>query len=122
MKIQITDGELELMKVLWERSPLTLPELVAGVQQSNRWELGTIRTMLTRLMGKKAVEQSGERRGYRYKPLVGRKEYLDSASDNFIMRTFGGTRAMLSFFMERGKISPDDLAELERELERRNEK
>ncbi|MDD4817029.1 MAG: BlaI/MecI/CopY family transcriptional regulator [Victivallaceae bacterium] len=116
-KLQIADGELEIMKVLWAEPLLTLPEIVTAVKKKNAWELGTIRTMLSRLIAKEAVEQSGARRSYRYRALVEKDEYAAAAADRFLNSIFGGaTRSMLSFFAEHGKITPEDLAELEREI------
>ena len=116
-KVNISDCELEIMKALWERSPQSFPEIVLNVQKNNSWEGVTIKTMLTRLFKKGAVKQEGIRRLYRYSPLVSREDYLEQASENFLTKTFAGAPgAMLSFFVRKGKISGEDIAELQQQL------
>ena len=115
--IQISDGEAEVMKVLWAESPRTLPEIVMEVQKVRNWEGVTIKTMLTRLLKKGAVGQSGARRNYRYEPQVTHDEYLESVSNSFLEHGFGGApAAMLSFLVKRGRITRDDLLALEKQI------
>lgn len=116
--LRISDGELEVMKVLWERSPLSLPETVMEVQKTQSWEGGTIKTLLTRLVKKGAVKLEGVRRLYRYSPLVTREQYMSSASEQLLEKAFkGAPAAMLSFFVNHDKLSGDDIAELRRILD-----
>jgi len=115
---KISDCEAEVMKVLWERAPRTLPEIVNEVKSGHdEWEGVTIKTMLTRLIKKGAAKLEGTRRCYRYFPVVTREEYLEEQSDDFLARGFGGEpAAMLSFFVKRGKITRDELKILEKEI------
>lgn len=115
--LPISDGELEVMKVLWERSPQTLPEVIANVRKNRDWGGGTIKTMLTRLYRKKLLRLEGVRRQYRYWPLVSREAYLESASDDFLAQTFeGAPTALLSFLVQKGKITERDLEALQAQL------
>ena len=61
-KIPISDSELEVMKVLWDKAPRTLPQVVEAVRRVNPWESVTVKTLLNRLVRKQAVRQEGERR------------------------------------------------------------
>jgi len=113
-EIQISDGESEVMKVLWKRSPLALPELVNAVIAVNNWKYVTVKTLLQRLLKKGAVAQNGTRRNYQYSPLVKEEDYLDSESRNFIERRFNASPSeMLAFFVKRGRITAADLKALE---------
>ncbi len=116
-KITVSNAELEIMKSLWKKSPQSFPEIVADVTQQNNWEKVTIKTMLYRLVGKKAISQSGLRRSYMYTALLSKEEYQESAAQMFLEQTFNGAAgAMLSFFMKHGKISRQDIQELEKEI------
>ncbi len=116
--VRIGEGELEIMKSLWEESPRTLPEIVQSVRQSNAWEPVTIKTMLGRLLRKGAVEQSGNRRNYQYTPLIDRESYLEQTGRFLTEKFFNGAAgSMLSFFVRSGKLSESDLAELKKEIE-----
>ena len=58
-EIRIPESELEIMKVLWERSPQTLPEIVGNVRRVMPWEAVTVKTLLGRLVKKQFVRRSG---------------------------------------------------------------
>jgi len=117
-EIRIPEGELEIMKVLWEDSPQTLPEIVRNVQQANPWEAVTVKTMLGRLVKKNFVRQSGNRRNYLYEPLVCKATALKSAGRQFMNKMFDGApAAMISFFIRSGELSPSDIREISRLIE-----
>ena len=117
-EIRIPEGELEIMKTLWEHSPQTLPEIVKNVQISNQWEAVTIKTMLGRLVKKNLVRQSGSRRSYVYEPLVSRIAALKSAGRQFMDRMFDGApAAMISFFIKSGELTQSDIQKISRLIE-----
>lgn len=117
-EIRIPESELEIMKVLWERSPQTLPEIVRNVRRVMPWEAVTVKTLLGRLVKKEFVRRSGSRRNYLYEPLVERAAVLKSSVRRFMDTMFDGAPgAMLSFFVRSGELSQEEIAELERTIE-----
>ncbi len=117
-EIRIPESELEIMKVLWEDSPQTLPEIVKNVQAANSWEAVTIKTMLGRLVKKNFVRQSGSRRSYLYEPLISQAAALKSAGRQFMDKMFDGApAAMISFFIRSGELSSTDIQEISRLIE-----
>ena len=116
-RISISNSELELMKLLWEHSPLSAPELVERVRQSCDWEENTIRTLLERLVKKGVVERRGQKRFYTYTPRITRDEYREEVSCRLVEQVFNSRPgALMSFFVRRGKLSQDDIAELKQLL------
>ena len=117
-KIPISDSELEVMKVLWDKAPRTLPQVVEAVRRVNPWESVTVKTLLNRLVRKQAVRQEGERRSYLYSPEITQEEYRREASSRFLASAFGGkTAALFSFFVKERGLSPAELAELKQMIE-----
>ena len=117
-EIRIPESELEIMKVLWERSPQTLPEIVGNVRRVMPWEAVTVKTLLGRLVKKEFVRRSGSRRNYLYEPLVERAAVLKSSVRRFMDTMFDGAPgAMLSFFVRSGELSQEEIEELERTIE-----
>lgn len=117
-EIQIPESEMEIMKVLWEHSPQSLPEIVENVRRAMPWEAVTVKTLLGRLVKKECVRRNGSRRSYLYEPLVDRAAVLKSATKRFMEKMFDGTPgAMLSFFLRNGDLSNDDIEELSRLIE-----
>ena len=114
----VTNSELELLKLLWETSPLTAPELAERAAASCGWDASTVKTLLARLVGKGAVRQCGRKRFYFYRPLLSREEYREAAGERLAAQAFDyDCAAMVSFFVRRGKLSAADIAELKRLLD-----
>ncbi len=112
-EIQISDAEVEVMKVLWADSPQTLPNIVTTVLKANAWQYVTVKTLLQRLVKKGAIMRCGERRNYLYSPTVAEKQYLASASRNFLARNFNASPTeMLAFLVKHGEISKDELTQI----------
>ena len=114
----ITNSELELMKMLWESSPLTTPELAERAAAVCGWNGSTVKTLLGRLVEKGAIQQEGEKRFYAYHPLLSREAYREEAGKRLAAQAFDDDcAAMVSFFVKRGKLSAADLVELKRLLD-----
>ena len=120
---RISDTEWEIMKVLWQRSPLNSQEIIASLtSQDPSWHPITAKTLLNRLVKKKALayEQSG--RAYLYRPLVQEGDCVRAEAESFLQRVFGGSlQPMLAHFVEQNKLSPKELAELKRLLEKKGD-
>ncbi len=50
---KISEAELEVMKVLWSRSPQTANEVIEALEVTMDWKPKTIRTLINRLVQKK---------------------------------------------------------------------
>lgn len=73
--VQITEAELEVMKLLWDHSPQSAPELAAKLAERRQWAATTVKTLIARLAKKQALEQSYRGRVSFCRPLIGREEY-----------------------------------------------
>ena len=116
MKIteKITDAELEIMKVLWEKKSLTLNEIVEELSKEEPKNKSTIKTLLYRLIDKnivKSVEKN--KKENEYKPLISEKKYLKSANENFLDKVYdGNVDHMLLNFVEDKKITKEEIEKL----------
>ena len=114
----ITQAESVIMEVLWRRNPLPMEEVQAALQGQQDWQPGTIKALLNRLLGKKAIRADKEGRRYLYSPLVSRDEWLLAESKGLLDRLFSGRVAPLAaHFSRHGKLTKRDIAELRRLLE-----
>lgn len=120
---KISETEWEIMKVLWRRSPLTANEIIEALTaQDPTWHPQTAKTLLNRLVKKKALAFKKEGRAYLYRPLVLEKECVTAASESFLVRIFGGSlKPMLVHFLETKNFSPAEIAELKKLLERKRQ-
>ncbi len=115
---RISDAEWEVMKVLWARAPQTANEVVETLEPVTRWNPRTIRTLLNRLLKKKALGFRQEGRRYLYFPRVEEAACVRAESRSFLQRVYGGAlQPMLAAFLEEEKLSREEIAELKRILD-----
>ena len=115
--IQISDAEWEIMKVLWEEPGLAANQVAERLADSRQWHAKTVRTMLSRLEKKGALEVAVVDKLYRYKPLCTREECIGAATKSFLTRVFDGAfTPMMAHFVKTSPLSSKDRAELERIL------
>ena len=115
---RISETEWEVMKAVWTHAPCSAGEIIKALRQTDAsWHPRTAKAFLNRLVQKKALGFSREGRAYVYRPLVRREECVDAASESFLERVFGGSlKPMLAHFVQRDKLSPDEIRELRRLL------
>ena len=115
---RISETEWEIMKVVWALAPCSAGDIIADLQRTDpSWHPRTVKAFLNRLVKKKVLGFSKEGRAYVYRPLLRREECVDVASESFLDRVFGGSlKPMLAHFVERNKLSPDEIRELRRLL------
>lgn len=113
--MRISDAESLVMEALWRQSPLTAEDIAAAVGPEQNWSDKTVKTLLNRLLTKKAIAADRDGRRYLYSPVVARCDYVQDESRGLIDRLFDGKLApLVSHFAETNQLTPDDIAELKR--------
>ena len=113
--MRVSGAESLVMEALWRHGSATAEEVIADVGPEQAWSETTVKTLLGRLLKKKAVSAERDGRRYVYRPLIAREDYVQSESQNLIDRLFGGRVApLVSHFSEREKLTREDIAELKR--------
>ncbi|WP_268626747.1 BlaI/MecI/CopY family transcriptional regulator [Paenibacillus alvei] len=116
----ITEAESEVMKLLWQKEPLTSIEIISQLKDQMDWSDQTIKTFLNRLHKKKAIRFEKSGRNYLYYPLVTYDEYLKAANRSFLDRVYNGAIGMLfTKFLEEEKLSDSQIDELQQLLEKK---
>ena len=112
---RISEAEHAVMEALWRQSPLTAAEVSDKVAQDRGWSLATVKTLLSRLVAKKAVATEPDGRRYLYTPTIERTDYVGSESRRLVDRLFGGRAApLLVHLVEAEALSDEDIDEIER--------
>ena len=116
---RISDTEWEIMHIIWGQHPLTASEVVEKLATKDAsWHPKTVRTLLARLVRKKALDYQADGRAYVYSPLVSEAECVATASESYLDLVFGGTFSpMLAHFVERRRLSKEEMEELRRLLD-----
>ncbi len=114
MSLQITPAELEIMKVLWREPGLGASEIADALEGRQDWNIRTIKTLLSRLVDKGALETQQDGRRYLYRPAVEKGDYQTKAAGQLIDRLFGGRAApLIAQLADARGLSEDDIEELE---------
>lgn len=115
----ISETEWKIMKILWEKSPLSTGEILEALRANDpSWHPKTAQTLIGRLVKKGALGFKERGRSYFYFPLLSEEECVDKESESFLERVFGGSlKPMLAHFLEHRKLSPTEIKELKRILE-----
>lgn len=111
--IKISDAELKVMKVIWKFKEATSLEIIKQLQHRN-WNDNTIRTLINRLIAKKAIGISKkEGKTYTYVPLINEKTYKLKRAKQFINQMYNDSLIdMLLNLVEDGKLTKSDLEKL----------
>ena len=88
--MKITSAESLVMEVLWKSGARDAEEITAALADDQAWREGTVRTLLDRLVRKKAVAKQKEGRRYLFTSLIARADYAHAESKSLIDRLFEG--------------------------------
>lgn len=115
MEKRISEAELDVMEALWSASaPLTAAEVADTVPANRGWSLPTVKTMLSRLVAKKAVAHEQDGRRYLYSPAIERSRYVGGESVRLVEKLFGGKLSpLVAHLAEADALDPEDVAEIE---------
>jgi predicted transcriptional regulator len=110
---QISDAESRIMEALWRRSPLSAERIIDKVASENGWAPGTVRTLITRLLHKKAIAGARTDEGYFYSPLIERADWVQAESQSLLDRLFKGQLApMVAHFAEHRQLTAKEIRQL----------
>jgi BlaI family transcriptional regulator, penicillinase repressor len=120
MDVRLSEAELEVMEVLWASAhPLGATEVAAAVPNDRQWSLATVKTLLSRLLAKGAIEPARDGRRFLYAPRIRRDAYVGAESRRFVSRLFGGRLSpLIAQLAEDEALDADDVAEIEALLKR----
>ena len=115
---KITGAEWLVMKVLWKESPLGSSDVIHKLNGTTDWKRKTIKTLLSRLVAKKALSSDVASRGYSYYPLVSEGECAKEEAKSFLGRVYNGSlNLFVKNFIENKELSAKDIEELRKLLE-----
>ena len=115
---RISEAEWEVMKVLWGSSPRTANEIVEVLSKKTAWQRETIRTLINRLVQKKALAFEKQGRQYHYYPLAGEAECVRAETKSFLKRVRSNSiEPMLAAFVGEQRLSAEQICRLRQILD-----
>jgi predicted transcriptional regulator len=117
---QVSDSELEILKVLWDLGDGSVREvLAAGAGQGRDWAYTTAQTLLNRLQEKGFVTSEKRGRAFRFRASVSRDELLGQSLAQLADRVCdGASMPLLMNLVEGGDFSSEQRAAFRALLDR----
>ncbi len=123
---QISDAELEIMKIIWaNRSEITLfPYIMDRLAAKGKpCQKNTLIVLLSRLMNKGFLSAKKVGRRNEYTTLVSEAEYQTAQTKNFLNKIYeGSAKGLVSTLVSGDLLTDDEYEELKRLLEKGKEK
>ena len=119
----ISEAEYQVMKVIWDKAPISTTDVVIELAKTSEWTPKTIQSLLGRLVKKGALAYEKESRLFVYTPRVQEEDYLEKESDTFLNRFYNGAiNSMVVNFLNKNKLTKEDITELKKILDDQLEK
>jgi predicted transcriptional regulator len=113
----LTDAELRIMEVLWDKGSATVAEVADALAGKDGSAYTTILTMMGILRVKGYLSCRKRGRAHVFTPRVGREDAARKAVRQLLARFFAGSpgELVLSFLRDED-LSPEELDELKRQI------
>ena len=82
---QISEAEYEIMKIIWDESPISTNSICEKVPSIHNWSNKTVHTLLSRLVSKHVISYEQKGRMYYYFPIISKNKYLSQENHNFFI-------------------------------------
>jgi BlaI family penicillinase repressor len=116
--VNISDAEWEVMRLVWTNHPVPASDIVEQLAAKKGWQPRTIRTLLDRLVKKRALATQADGKRFLYLPKVAAADCERRETRSFLDRVFGGKpAALLLNLAKETQLSQAEIQELKRILE-----
>ena len=107
---KITDGEYNVMNVLWTHGPMTATDIVKRLSAEVGWKRNTTYTFIRRLVARNIVRR--DEPNFLCTPLYTREQAAASETRSFMNKMFEGSlRTMVASFLD-GDVSQKEIDEV----------
>src|SRR5215470_18527679 len=114
----LTEAELRLMNVLWQRGPATVHQLLQALPRNPVLAYNSVLTTVRILEKKGYVKHAKDGRAHIYEPLIGRQEATRSEIRHLVGRFFRDSHeALVLNILEDNELEAAELKRLREMLE-----
>jgi BlaI family transcriptional regulator, penicillinase repressor len=115
----LTDAELRIMNVLWEKGSATVHEVLQAMPENPGLAYNSVLTIVRILETKGYVKHVKDRRAHIYQPKIDRKDATRFEVRHLLGRFFGNSHESLVLnILEDGSIDREELDRLRQLVER----
>src|SRR5712692_2217759 len=111
----LTEQELEIMKIVWERDTATVRDVYEALLERRKVAYTTVMTMMKILEQKQYLKKNQADRAYVYRPAQPKRQVIGDMVRDFVNRVFNGSaEPLLVHLVEEHNLSREDLEEIAR--------
>ena len=104
-----TDGELEILKVLWEQGPSTVREVLGELNKTRARAYTSVMTMMNLMVDKHLLQREPQGRAFLYRPASAQRAVLSEIVEDLVGKAFDGSASSLVVaLLDKSKLSPDE--------------
>jgi BlaI family penicillinase repressor len=122
--LRISDAEWDVMEPIWAAGACTAADIIRELRATHDWNHSTIRTLLARLVEKRALAYDVDGSRYIYRAAVSRRQCVRQEGRSFLEKAFGGdVAALVAHFVAEASLDRDQIERLRQLLaEKKNPK
>ena len=113
----LTEQELEIMKIVWERDRATVRDVYESLLERRKIAYTTVMTMMNILEQKGYLKKRQDDRAYVYRPSQPKQQVIRSMVREFVNRVFNGSaEPLLVHLVEDQHLDAKDLEEIRKTI------
>ena len=118
MREKLFDSEAKVMKIIWEKHPISAKEISLIAAETIGWNKNTTYTVIKKLEAKGFIWR--EDPGFFCIPLVSQNQMQKAEVTSLVKKVFGGSRkALFSALLEDEPLSEEEVNELRKLIDNR---
>ena len=108
--LSLTPLELDVMKAIWRRHPITVKDVQEAIRPERRLAYTTVMTVMHRLYLKGFLDRALRAKAHHYQPKVDFSDVRDAYVSGVIRHFFRGSREEFLHFLENGVAAPPEIS------------
>jgi len=114
----LAPAEWEVMKVLWDSGPAAARDVYAALPDDCDWAYKTVKTLLSRLVAKGAVDYDQVGNSYLYRAAIDRSDATRQEVQGVMARIVSSAVSpVLAHFIEESELSDAEIQALKKQLD-----
>jgi BlaI family penicillinase repressor len=114
-KNELFETEWAILKVVWEKQPVTAPDVQEALASEKQWAYTTVKTLMDRMAKKGLLSAQKIRNLYLYTAAISKAEAVKCEVKRTLKRAFNGAfTPMVQFLVEHEQLSEEEFQYLER--------
>ncbi len=113
-----TPGELEVLKILWDRGPSTVRQVMDVLNQQRQRAYTSVMSLLGVMTDKGLLRRESRGRAFVYRAKVARDKTLGQMVEDLLGRAFeGSASALVAHLLDQSSPTSEELEEIRRTID-----